>query len=62
MSTLTITQDNLDELEEAGHYSLGSVAIEQERPRDEDAPWFRRLRRELNQIIEREAGRLDDAG
>ncbi len=35
-----------------------SVSIEQDRPRDEDAPWFRALRRELNTVIEREAGSL----
>jgi NitT/TauT family transport system ATP-binding protein len=37
-----------------------TVRIEQDRPRNEDAPWFRGLRRELNEIIEREAGRLHD--
>jgi NitT/TauT family transport system ATP-binding protein len=37
-----------------------SVRIQQDRPRDEDAPWFRSLRRELGEIIEREAGRLRD--
>ena len=37
-----------------------SVTLDQQRPRDEDAPWFRGLRRELNEIIEREAGRLND--
>jgi NitT/TauT family transport system ATP-binding protein len=38
-----------------------SVVIDQDRPRDEDAPWFRGLRRDLNEVIEREAGRLNDA-
>ncbi len=37
-----------------------SVEIAEDRPRDEDAPWFRTLRRELTEAIEREAGRLHD--
>lgn len=37
-----------------------SVRVVRDRPRDEDAPWFRTLRRELNAVIEREAGRLHD--
>jgi NitT/TauT family transport system ATP-binding protein len=44
-----------------GHI-VRSVVLQQDRPRDEDAAWFRSLRRELNEVIEHQAGRLDDAG